>query len=139
MIAERVGAGKAKAKQLGRHVHGRIPYGYSSARRVRTGPDGAEGPEAQHGNLVISEPEAAVVRDIFARAGRGENPSSIARALNDAGVAGPRGGRWSRQTATLILRNPVYAGERYGMKNAQPAIVTRRTWNRAQQRVLRRD
>src|SRR4051812_44088271 len=34
MILERVGAGKAKKKQLGRHVHGRVPYAYTSERGV---------------------------------------------------------------------------------------------------------
>lgn len=34
MILERVSAGKAKKKTLGRHVHGRVPYGYSRRRRT---------------------------------------------------------------------------------------------------------
>ena len=34
MILERVGAGKAAKKKQGRHIHGRIPYGYRSKAGV---------------------------------------------------------------------------------------------------------
>ena len=50
---------------------------------------------------------------------------SIARELNDTGTSSPNGRGWSRQTVSLILRNPVYKGERYGVKGGPPAIVTR--------------
>jgi len=71
------------------------------------------------------------VRRIFDEAKAGAGPAMIARGLNESGESGPQGGTWSRQVVTGILRNPVYAGDRYGVKGAQPAIVTRRLWNSA--------
>lgn len=116
MILERVGAGKAKRKAQGRHVHGRIPYGNRSAGG---------------GQLEVAPAEASIVQRIFRDAKAGESPAKIARALNSEGVAGPRGSSWSRQTVQRLIANPVYAGERYGVKKAQPAIVPRRLWNGA--------
>jgi site-specific DNA recombinase len=113
---ERMRAGKAQARERGRHVHGRIPFGYVSAGG---------------GRLEVDEPQAAIARRIFAEAKAGAGPAVIARSLNDSGEPGPQGGRWSRQVVTGIIRNPVYAGEKYGVKGAQPAIVPRRLWNAA--------
>jgi hypothetical protein len=72
---------------------------------------------------------AELVRRIYADAKAGDAPAKIARVLNREGVASPQGREWSRQTIRLILANPIYAGERYGVKGAQPAFVSRRTWN----------
>lgn len=49
MILERARGGKAKKKALGRHVHGRVPYGYRSRKGV----------------LEPEEGLASVVHDIF--------------------------------------------------------------------------
>ena len=114
---ERMRAGKAQARERGRHVHGRIPYGYLSAGE---------------GRLKVDPAKAETVRWIFNRVKAGVRPAAIARELNDCGVPGPQGRGWSRQTVSLIRRNPVYKGERYGVKGGQPAIITARTWNAAQ-------
>lgn len=116
MILERVSAGKAKKKQLGRHVHGRIPYGYTSTR----------------GELEPDPAHVETVRRIFAEAKQGQTPGTIARALNTAGIPSPHGKTWDRTAVRRIIGNVAYAGERYGIKNAHPAIVTRRTFNAAQ-------
>ena len=115
MILERVGAGKAKKKQLGRHVHGRIPYGYTSTDGV----------------LAPAPDSAAIVRSIFADVRAGDSPGRIARALNGKKVTSPQGRQWSAKTVTLLIENVAYAGERYGIKNAHPAIVSRRVFNEA--------
>ena len=119
MILERVGAGKAKKKALGRHVHGRIPYGYRSENGVLE----------PNGELV------PIVRRIFAEARDGYSPGRIARGLNRDGIPGPQGKTWGAGGVAVILRNPVYAGERYGVKRAHPAIVSRRLFNKVE-RVL---
>jgi site-specific DNA recombinase len=112
MILERVSAGKAKRKQQGRHVHGSIPYGYRSAGE---------------GKLDVIPEQAQIVEAAFRMAAAKSGPSSIAKALNEQNT----GRTWSRQAVTFLLRNPVYAGEKYGVKGAQPAIVPRRLWNAA--------
>jgi site-specific DNA recombinase len=115
MILERVSAGKAKKKQLGRHVHGRVAYGYLSER----------------GELTPDPERAPVVRRIFADARQGDAPGRIAAALNRDGIPSPQGATWSPKAVRRILSNPVYAGERYGVKRAHPAIVSRQLFNAA--------
>lgn len=115
MIRDRLTSGKLAKKKLGRHVHGRIPYGYRS-----------------DSGILEPVPELElVVRRIFSEA-KSSGPGSIARRLNADEIAGPRGGQWSRQAVTLLLRNPVYAGERHDVKRAHKAIVSKRAWNAAQ-------
>jgi site-specific DNA recombinase len=115
MILDRVRAGKAKKKSLGRHVHGRVPYGYRS----------------DHGVLAPVDALAQVVRRIFDEAKKGDSPGRIARALAAEGVASPNGATWSAKAVQRIITNAAYAGERYGVKRAHPAIVSRRLFNAA--------
>jgi DNA invertase Pin-like site-specific DNA recombinase len=116
MILDRIGAGKAKGKQRGAFVGGRVPYGYVSVGK---------------GQLEPSE-QAPIVRRIFERAKGGASPARIARELSAEGVPTPQGGQgWTRQAVRVVLSNPIYAGERYGVKGAQPAIVSKRLWNAA--------
>ena len=114
---ERFSAGKARKKALGRHVHGRAPYGYRSVRGV----------------LEPVESLVPVVRRIFDEAAAGQSPGSIARALNSEGLPAPQGGRaWTEQSLRVILGNVAYTGERYGVKGAHAAVVPRKVWNAAQ-------
>ena len=123
LILERVGAGKAAKKKLGRHVHGRIPYGYGSAVA----------------GVLEPVPELVqVVRRIYSDAKDGYSPGRIARDLTREGIPAPQGGAWNTVGVRAILRNPVYTGERYGVKQAHAAIVSRRAWNAAQAALERR-
>lgn len=116
MILERVSAGKAKKKALGRHVHGRVPYGYSS----------------ENGILTPDPDVTPIVRRIFRDVTDGRSPGRIARELTAEGVPSPQGGRaWSANGIRSIVTNTAYAGERYGVKRAHEAIVSRRAFNAA--------
>jgi len=115
-IRDRLSAGKAARKLQGRHVHGRPPYGYRS----------------QAGILEPVDDEATIIRRIYRDATDGWTPGRIARELNRDGIPSPRGGRWVSKVVRGILANPAYAGERYGVKGAHAAIVSRRAWNAAQ-------
>jgi DNA invertase Pin-like site-specific DNA recombinase len=114
---QRFSVGKARKKALGRHVHGRAPYGYRS----------------EGGVLEPIDALMPVVRRIFEEAAAGDTPGSIARRLNQEGIAPPQGGRgWTEQSLRVILGNVAYTGERYGVKGAHAALVSRRTWSAAQ-------
>ena len=95
---------KLQKKRLGRHVHDRVPYGYTS-----TG-----------GILEPVEDLIPVVRRIYRDARDGWTPGRIARALNRDGIPSAQGEEWKPQVVRSILTNPAYAGERYGVRNAHP-------------------
>jgi len=104
---------------------------------------------------VVKEPEASVVRRIFAAYAVGAGQRSITRQLNNEHVPAPRAGRrgtgsWAPTAIRAILTNPRYVGEgRYNQTRklykggtkvrerrpaaehftyACPAIVDRATW-----------
>ncbi len=103
-------ASDVRRGQLGQFLAGYsaggIPYGYRSFH------DGS-------GARFRPDPvEAAIVREIFQRYADGQSPRTIARALNERGVPGPRGKVWSsssiypdRRRRIGILANPIYKGD----------------------------
>jgi site-specific DNA recombinase len=93
----------------------------------------------------ILESEAKWVRWAYERALEA-SIYQVTRELNDLGVPGPRGGRWSDTTVKVMLRNPLYKGEysyakvRPGRKARPadtvrcqvPAIIDAQAWERTQ-------
>ncbi|MBU4311922.1 MAG: recombinase family protein, partial [Candidatus Omnitrophica bacterium] len=69
------------------------------------------GYKRENKDLVIDEGEAKVVKLIFKLASEGMNAYSIARKLNQRGLATQRGNRWTRKVVAQILRNRLYIGE----------------------------
>ena len=61
-------------------------------------------------SVEIDEAEAAVVREVFGRARAGESFRSICRDLNDRGIRGLLGGKWSTAYLYQVLSNEKYAG-----------------------------
>jgi site-specific DNA recombinase len=128
MILDRVRAGKASRKREGKHVHGSVPYGYRSA----------PAPDGKGRTLAIVDETAAIVRRVFDDARHGATPGRIAKALNRDGLPGPRGGAWNRTAVRGIVENVSYYGQRYSVKRAHPAIVSRRLWNEANAELAKR-
>lgn len=109
-----------QARDQGRHLGGRPPYGYRLA-------DAGRHPNREHAHwgrrLHRLDPDPATaphVRWIFAqRLGR-SSTASIARALNDRGIPSPAhnpgrnrhraGTRWTLRTVAAIPENPRYTG-----------------------------
>lgn len=97
-------------------LRGRVDRGLSAGGR----PFGYRSRAVDGGSVLeVFEPEAEVVREIFAQYLAGVSPRRIAHALNERGVASPRSGTWavsaicgSRSSSTGILRNPIYKGAR---------------------------
>ncbi|MFD6665538.1 recombinase family protein [Micromonospora chalcea] len=125
-----VTAMRAQAREQGRYLGGRPPYGY---RLTDAGPH----PNAAHARwgrrLQRLEPDPATavhVRWMFAQRLDGQSLASMARALNDAGIPCPSGidparnphrsgDRWTLRTVAAILANPRYTGRQ--VWNRQPA------------------
>ncbi|WP_412749692.1 recombinase family protein [Krasilnikovia sp. M28-CT-15] len=124
---------QAQAREQGRHLGGRPPYGY---RIVDAGPHPNSAHAAWGRRLHRLEPDprtAPWVRWIFARRLEGHSIASIARMLNETTVPCPSaadrgrnphrpGESWHLRTVAAILANPRYTG--------------RQVWNR--QRTNRR-
>ncbi|WP_225852072.1 recombinase family protein [Micromonospora sp. AMSO12t] len=124
-----VTAMRAQAREQGRYLGGRPPYGY---RLVDTGPH----PNAAHARwdrrlqrLDPDPPTAGHVRWMFAQRLNGQSLAGIARALNDAGIPCPSGDdpdrnphrsgdRWTLRTVAAILAIPRYSGRQ--VCNRQP-------------------
>lgn len=92
-------------RQQGQYIAGRALYGYR------------KDPENKN-RLLVDEPAAAVVRQIFRWCREGKGPGQIAQKLNQAGTASPACYKepekteslWNKTTVSRILRNEMYAG-----------------------------
>ena len=103
-FAERGRRGKLYRSRAGEVLATKVPYGY---RRVPRGADGAA-------HLIIHEPEAAVVRRIFADFLAGHSLRHLAVTLSAEGIASPNGKPvWRLSTICRLLRNEAYAGRLY--------------------------
>ena len=104
-IGERYRRGKLYRARAGEVISWKAPYGY---RRVARGPGGPA-------RLEIFEPEAAIVRRIFAERAAGTTIRQICRQLNAATVPTPTGSRavWGTSTLGRILANEAYVGRVY--------------------------
>lgn len=98
------------------------------------------------GVRVIHEPEAAVVRDLFAWVAAGASLHECVRRLVDAGTPPPGAGkvryteervrRWGTSSVARILDNPAYRGEGYALRipashrAGSPGLRPREEWVR---------
>jgi site-specific DNA recombinase len=120
-----------QAREQGRYLGGRPPYGY---RLVDAGPHPNRAHAAWGRRLHRLDPDpvtAPQVQWIFAQRKAGSAVAGIARALNEAGVpcpskvdAGRNGHRsglaWTAPTVAAILANPRYTGHQ--VWNRQPTV-----------------
>jgi site-specific DNA recombinase len=128
-IGERYRRGKLFRSRAGEVISRKAPYGY---RRVPRGPDGPA-------HLEIFEPEAAVVRRIFAGRAAGTTIRQICRQLNEGAVPTPTGRRavWGTSTINRLLRSEAYIGRVYF--NRTEAVPDRRPGRRSRQVPRPRD
>lgn len=115
-------AGKERKKRLGRNVHGAVAYGFTS----------------NEGVLRPNPTQAPVVRRIFEEARLGVSPNRIATMLNNEQIASPLGVQWTPKTIAGVLANVTYIGERYGVRRAHPAIVSRGLFEEANEAYAKR-
>ena len=124
-IAERYRRGKLWRARRGEVIFWKVPYGYR--RIARTANSMAQ--------LVVYEPEAAVVRRIFEDYMAGHSTREIVRRLNLDHVPSPTGKAvWGTSTIGRLLRNESYRGRAY--YNRTESIPDSRARRRTRQ-VLR--
>jgi site-specific DNA recombinase len=123
-IAERYRRGKLFRSRAGEVLSWRTPYGYHRLPRDTAGP----------ARLVVFEPEATVVRRIFADyTSGGHSTREIVRRLCADGVPPPAGQRpiWGTSTISRILHNEAYVGRIYF--NRTEAVPDHRPGRRSRQ------
>jgi site-specific DNA recombinase len=122
----------AQAREQGRYLGGRPPYGY---RLPAAGPHPNKAHAAWGRRAWRLEPDpqtAQVVKWIFAQRLAGHSLARITRALTEAGIRCPSaadpgrnahrsGERWSLTTVRAILANPRYTGRQ--VWNRQPTAM----------------
>lgn len=94
-IKSRTWSGKRKNAEKGRNPG--IPYAFGYEK-------------GETGQWTVCEPEAVIIRRIYADYIRGRSCAMIAAALNRLGMATRSGGRWASADISRIIRNPLYAG-----------------------------
>jgi site-specific DNA recombinase len=128
-IAERYRRGKLFRARAGEVVTWKASYGYR--RIARSAATGA----AHH---EIYEPEAAVVRRIFAERAAGTTVREICRRLNADGIPSPTGKpTWGHSTLCRLLHNEAYIGRVY--YNRTESVPDRRPTRRNRQVSRDRD
>ena len=124
---------------------GRTPFGFRAVKvKDETG--------KTHTKLEIDEEEAKVVRRIFDLFIQGYGFKQIAEMLNREGIK-KRGHKWYFSAIAEIVRNPRYAGMHFWSKGTKknhritredaifvegPAIISKETWQKAQERLTKR-
>jgi site-specific DNA recombinase len=108
-FAERERRGKLYRARAGEVLSRKVPYGY---RRVSRGADGPA-------HVIVHEPEADVVRRIFADFTGGTSVRRIALRLADEHIASPEDKAiWPLATLFRLLRNEAYVGRLYWNRTA---------------------
>ena len=101
-ITERHRRGKLYRVRAGEAIFWKVPYGYRRVARSEAGP----------ARLEVYEPEAVVVRRIFAEYTAGTSIRQITRHLHEDGIATPTGkAMWASSTMGSLLANPTYMGK----------------------------
>jgi DNA invertase Pin-like site-specific DNA recombinase len=112
----------ARAVERGIHISSRPPTGYVRDENKR---------------LVVSEPAASAVREVFRRRALGASWTELATYLEEQGIPSARGNtHWSKTGVSSLIKNPAYLGQaRSGSvvnNDAHEAIVTRAEFDAAQ-------
>jgi DNA invertase Pin-like site-specific DNA recombinase len=133
-LGEEVTRGMRESTSRGFYLSSQAPFGY---RKIKVKDGGKERPK-----LEVDPNQARIVARIFNELLEGKGLIEVARALNQEGIAGPRGRGWLKTTLHKILTNEAYTGVLvWGrnsvhelpvirVENAWTAIVDRDTFDR---------
>ena len=120
-LAQKTTRGKKESVRKGKHVGGRVLYGYKITTEKY---------------YEVNETVAPVIRKIFNDYVSGVRAVDIAKKLNEAGIKTKVGDNWDRSKIGQLLRNKKYAGiyENYGVQSESPIppIIDLETFEEAQ-------
>ncbi len=120
VIGERIRDKFAASRRKGMWMGGWAPLGYDVRER----------------KLVVNEPQAAIVREIFQRYAKLESPTEIVRDLAVRGIFNKYGKLIDRAMLYTILHNRTYIGEASYKGAVYPGehkpIIDRKLWDRVQ-------
>lgn len=121
-LAQKTIRGKKESIKKGKHVGGRVLYGY----KINT---------AKY--YIVDEAVAPIIQKIFNDYVSGVKATDIAKNLNAAGIKTKIGDEWSRYKIGKVLRNKKYTGDYecfdVQCENPIPAIIDKETFEAAQQ------
>lgn len=131
----RMASGKKHNFKEGRFIGGHfMAYGYKKAERDS---------ERKAAKLIIDEPEAAVVREIFQMCIDGVGMTTIANQLQLRNIPTKFNKRWIGATISQILNSTMYYGSRSFkgemFEGIVPAIITKETYDKAKASAKSRD
>lgn len=132
MTKSRMADARAALKAHGRRVAGRVPHGYFADPTTK--------------QLIVSELEAARIREIFRLAANGKSLAEIADALNEGkGIPNefePNRSPWTPRRISAVLSNRHYLGQiKYRntwVKGLHEPIVDEQTFKQAHEQTARR-
>lgn len=104
----RVSSAKAEVRDLGAHMGGPAPYGFSIERRKMWNED--EEREIGHSFLVPNPEQAIIVNEVIDNLLDGATIAGEIRRLNGLGIPSARGKEWTRTRLYAAVRHPAIAG-----------------------------
>lgn len=129
-ILERTLAGQYEAREQGAWIH-HPPYGYENDRSP-----------SNIATLKPNRAQAKAVLKAFEWSAEGKEQQYICDKLNALGYKTKRGGKFTKQTMSYLLRNPAYIGkirdpdnEDRLIQGLHEAIVPTELWEKVQQRL----
>ena len=99
---------QAESLSVSENMKWRFRKGFENGEFVMFTP--LYGYDSRNGEITVNEEEAEIVRVVFNKALHGESMDSIARYLNERGIKGPRGGRYTGSRVREMLENEKYTG-----------------------------
>lgn len=119
-IGERTYVGMEQKASMGGMMGFNPPYGY----------------RLENSDLIIEEPEAAIIRRIYSEYLQGHTMASIADSLNSELIFTKNGNLWTKWSISRILHNPIYIGyrrwDKLQIKSDHTPLVSLEDFNKVQ-------